>query len=175
MQSDLAAYLLEFARPPEPGSERPAFDPEIAFDLGNALRDVARGYKSELLSPVPTRGAPSASAAVEEAQKDAVRYIAWCKANLIPDASPYVSIRTRYSVPRETVRGWFKARKDEIELPASPQDEDELNEQREEVCAFMEISGRNYHELLGARTKEAVRRRATAKRQPDRCPNPPVL
>ena len=164
MQEALSQYLIAYARPPDPGSSRPSFDPEIAYDIGEALRDVTRGHRPPLLSPIRKRGAPPATFAIEDAQRDAVRYVLFCRAKLLSDPAPYKTVCQQYPVPPRTVQGWVRKRSAEIEVPGNPT---RLNASRHKlriVKAAMELSGRLYSDLPGARNHKAIRDRAKTKK-----------
>lgn len=159
MQKALSRYLLWYAEA-STGDKVPTFDPEIAFDLGDALRDVVQGRAHPLLMPPPKTGTPPASYATKDAQRDAVRYILWSLAGLIPDRAPYATVCSRYKAKRETVRSWMKAMRSSVTVPATA-NSDALHL----VITAMERAGHYYPTFPGARTDEAIRRRDAKRRE----------
>ncbi len=130
------------------------FDKEIAYTLGDALRDLMDGHLPKLLDVKLDAGARRLGYGARSGIEDAVRYVAWVKAGYIDDRAPNKTVRECYGASAKRVRVWCA--ESYVEVPAGKPSVGEV----ERVKALMRFSGRHHSNQPGTLTQAAIRARA---------------
>lgn len=101
----------------EHASRNSVLDPEMAFELANALRDIIAGTANDLLSPETRSVGKSGRTPTEESCiEDAVAYYRTVESKLIEDRHPIKTILIAFGgsepmnggISRSTVNKWMK-------------------------------------------------------------------
>ncbi len=105
MLEGIREHLLLFAT-----GDSESIDPEVAFDLASALKEVLSGETPDLFNIRRKRGDRSMRAAQISCVTDALSYIHWCSRGILSDPNPITTVSALYGVTERQVKNWQTAK-----------------------------------------------------------------
>lgn len=155
VQLTVADHLIAVAK----GDE--ALNYEVAYAVGDALRDLARGYVRPVLEPQRQRGSPRREYAADNGLAHAALYLRLVEAGEIEDPAPTKRIAEYFGIrDGGTVRRW----KRDVATASVESFWGGVTWNDRAVDSYHEVlrnAGENYRKLSGTRSTGAIKARAT--------------